>query len=218
MTAKALTASGTERSQEGAALLGRLGIRPALDTQFLPYLCHFQKYALLTAIAVNMPICLPLLGVSFFFLYNREKLYHSASLVIDNYINGCYARRLPQTSEGTVYRMFSLIDQLAAMLRAQNETAQKSKTFLRDTISDISRQLRTPLAALSMYQEIMENEYDTPAVVQNSAAKTGLALRHMEELIPTCCPVIPHGHTRPSAQQTPCDLSLIFLPIPLTAH
>lgn len=181
--AKALTASGTERSQEGAALLGRLGIRPALDTQFLPHLCHFQKCALRTAIAVSLPICLLLLGVSFFFLYHREKLYHGASLVIDNYINGCYTRRLPQTSEGTVYRMFSLVDQLAAMLRAQNETAQKSKTFLRDTISDISHQLRTPLAALSMYQEIMENEYDTPAVVQNFAAKTGLALRRMEQLI-----------------------------------
>lgn len=57
------------------------------------------------------------------------------------------------------------------------------KLFLKNTISDISHQLKTPLAALSMYQEIMENEYDTPAVIQNFTAKTGLALKRMEQLI-----------------------------------
>ena len=34
-----------------------------------------------------------------------------------------------------------------------------------------------------MYQEIMENEPDKPAVIQQFAAKTGLALKRMEQLI-----------------------------------
>lgn len=69
------------------------------------------------------------------------------------------------------------------MLQAQNDTERASKIFLRNTISDISHQLKTPLAALSMYQEIMENEPDQPDVIREFTAKTGTALRRMEQLI-----------------------------------
>ena len=46
------------------------------------------------------------------------------------------------------------------MLKAKSETEHKTKEFLKSTISDISHQLKTPLAALMMYQEIIEAEPD----------------------------------------------------------
>lgn len=181
--AQALTATDAVHSHRGLELLQKIGIRPALETQFLPHLQCFQRHAVRAVLAVLFPICLLLLGGSFLFFYRRETLYRRASSVIDDYLDGCYTTRLPQTDEGAIYRLFASIDRLATMLQAQNEVEQKSKIFLRNTISDISHQLKTPLAALSMYQEIMENEYDTPAVIQKFATKTGLALRRMEQLI-----------------------------------
>lgn len=181
--ARALTAPDAARNGEGVLLLLKTGIRPSLETQLLPSLHHFQKRAICTALAIFLPVCLLLASVSLLFLSRRDRLYRRALAVIDNYIGGCYTSHLPQNSEGTVYRMFSSIDRLATMLQAQNEAQQRTKIFLKNTISDISHQLKTPLAALSMYQEIMENEYDAPAVIQNFAAKTGLALKRMEQLI-----------------------------------
>lgn len=181
--AKALTNSDTTPSREGTDLLLKLGIRPSLDAQFLPHLDVFQKHARYSSLAVLLPVCLLLLAISLLFLHKRELLYHQAFSVIDNYIDGDYSCRLPQTDEGAVYQLFAAVDRLATMLQAQNETEQKSKIFLKNTISDISHQLRTPLAALSMYQEIMENEPDHPAVIQKFTAKTGLALSRMEQLI-----------------------------------
>lgn len=181
--AKALTNSDTTPSQEGTVLLLKLGIRPSLDAQFLPHLDVFQKHARYSSLAVLFPVCLLLLAISLLFLHKRELLYHQAFSVIDNYIDGDYSCRLPQTDEGAVYQLFAAVDRLATMLQAQNETEQKSKIFLKNTISDISHQLRTPLAALSMYQEIMENEPDHPAVIQKFTAKTGLAISRMEQLI-----------------------------------
>lgn len=181
--AKALTSNDTPPSQEVTDLLLKLGIRPSLDAQFLPHLDVFQKHARYSSLAVLFPVCLLLLAISLLFLHKRELLYRHAFSVIGNYIDGDYSCRLPQTDEGAVYQLFAAVDRLATMLQAQNETEQKSKIFLKNTISDISHQLRTPLAALSMYQEIMETEPDHPAVIQKFTAKTGLALSRMEQLI-----------------------------------
>lgn len=181
--AKALTAEDTAQTSEGTALLRKLGIRPSLDAQFLPHLDAFQKYTRHFALIALLPVCFLLLGISLFFLHKRDRLYRQAFSIIDNYIGGDYSRRLPQTEEGAVYQLFSSVDRLATMLQAQNETEYRSKVFLRNTISDISHQLRTPLAALSMYQEIMENEPGHPAVIQKFTVKTELALNRMEQLI-----------------------------------
>lgn len=181
--ANALTSTEEEHSHKGLAFLRKIGIRPDLETQFLPHLHYFQRHAIVSAFIILFPVCLLLLCGSFLFLDHQENLYRHAIVVIDHYIDECYTERLPQTNEGSIYRLFSSVDRLATMLQAQNETEQKTKTFLRNTISDISHQLKTPLAALSMYQEIMEKEYDSPAVIQNFATKTGLALKRMEHLI-----------------------------------
>ena len=69
------------------------------------------------------------------------------------------------------------------MLQAQKETEHKTKEFLKSTISDISHQLKTPLAALMMYEEIIETEPDNAATVKEFSAKIGNALKRMEQLI-----------------------------------
>lgn len=184
--ARALTASGRADavcSQKGFELLQKIGIRPALETQLLPHLHNFQKRSVCSALIAFLPPAILLPSVGFLFFAHRETLYRRALSVINGYIDGLYMEHLPQTGEGTVYRMFASVDRLATMLQAQNETEKNTKIFLKNTIADISHQLKTPLAALSMYQEIMENEYDTPAVIQNFAVKTGIALKRMEHLI-----------------------------------
>lgn len=58
------------------------------------------------------------------------------------------------------------------MLQAKNETDHKTKEFLKNTISDISHQLKTPLAALMMYQEIIETEPDNADTVREFSKKS----------------------------------------------
>ena len=54
---------------------------------------------------------------------------------------------------------------------------------MKATISDISHQLKTPLSALMMYQEIIESEPDNPDTVKEFSVRTGTALKRMEQLI-----------------------------------
>lgn len=207
--AEALTSTNAERTPEGSDLLRQLGLRPTLDTLFLPQLGGFRRDARRSALIAVLPVCGCLLGVSLLFLHGRESLYRDASSVVDRYIDGDYSCRLPQNDEGAVYRLFFSIDRLATMLQAQNESEQKSRVFLRDTISDISHQLKTPLAALSMYQEIMENEPDHPAVIQQFAAKTGLALKRMEQLIQSMLKITKLDAGNIVFEKQPCNLSAL---------
>ena len=60
---------------------------------------------------------------------------------------------------------------------------KRQKSFLKNTISDISHQLKTPLSALMMYQEIIENEPENFETVKEFSLKIGTALKRMEQLI-----------------------------------
>ena len=52
---------------------------------------------------------------------------------------------------------FALLS-LAAVLNAQAENEGRSRAFLKETISDISHQLKTPLAALNIYNGLLQEE------------------------------------------------------------
>lgn len=117
------------------------------------------------------------------FFWQQKRLYEQAETIIQNYINGDYSYHLPQNSEGAVFQLFGQIEQLATMLQAKNETEHNTKEFLKSTISDISHQLKTPLAALTMYHEIIESEPDNLETVKEFSGKIGIALKRMEQLI-----------------------------------
>ena len=200
----------TEHLQEGSELLSKLGLVPTLETKFLPHLHTFSVHAGYHALALLLPACLLLLGGSLFFLLKRDNLYQQALSTIDHYIDGDYSRSLPQENEGTIYQMFSCADRLATMLQAQKESEEKSKIFLRNTISDISHQLKTPLAALSMYQEIMADESDHPDVIEKFASKTGRAINRMEQLIQSLLKITRLDTGSITFEKQPCRLSTLL--------
>lgn len=173
----------TEISEDGRSLLAAAGLGKQAETNLRPFLNQFQQSTLcLTLCAVMLLLFVLVIGM-FVFFWKRKRLYQQADKVLTNYINGDYSCHLPQNYEGGIFQIFSSVEQLATMLQSKNETEHKAKEFLKDTISDISHQFKTPLAALAMYQEIIENEPDNAETVKQFAAKMGISLKRMEQLI-----------------------------------
>ncbi len=175
--------SSTDTSAAGVEFLNNLGINQNTLSSLLPHFSQFQYHFLF--MSLGGCICLTIvLGIGIIsFLWIRNTLYQQAEKIIDNYIHGDYSHHLPQDSEGEIFHLFASIEQLATMLQAKNESEHKTKEFLKNTISDISHQLKTPLAALEMYQEIMEAEPDNAETVKEFSKKIGTALKRMEQLI-----------------------------------
>lgn len=179
----AVAITSEESNKTGADFLMTIGRTQNSAVSFTPFLHQFQKTIQYSMLLIVFLLSLFLLGGTFFFLWKRESLYQETAAIVKSYINGDYSQHLPQKGEGSIYHVFYLIEQLATMLQAKGEAEHRTKEFLKNTISDISHQLKTPLAALSMYQEIMENEPGNTDVIKEFSRKMGLALTRMEQLI-----------------------------------
>lgn len=179
----AVAFTNTDISDDGRSLLAAAGLGKQSESSMRPYFNQFQRSAFCTMLCTVLFFLFVLAIGIFIFFWKRKRLYQQADKILLNYINGDYSCHLPQNYEGAIYQVFSSIEQLATMLQSKNETERKAKEFLKGTISDISHQLKMPLAALTMYQEIIESEPENAETVKQFAAKMGISLKRMEQLI-----------------------------------
>ncbi len=127
-------------------------------------------------------------------LARRETAYRRATEVIEGFLKGDFGKHLPTGEPGGYYRLLFAAEELARALQSRNEEERRSKLFLRDMISDISHQLKTPLAALSLYLDIMESEsapdgdaaaQRAPDAVLSFAGRARQSVDRMESLVRT---------------------------------
>lgn len=94
----------------------------------------------------------------FFYFHKEEQILETAVSRIEACLEGDRSSRIDCDSEGEIYKLFHTVNTLAAVLNAHIESEANAREFLKDSISDISHQLKTPLAALGIYMELMQAE------------------------------------------------------------
>lgn len=117
------------------------------------------------------------------YLRKRDRIYTEAIAALEKCGEDDFSLKLPELYDGTLYQLFSRINFMAGMLKTGKETEKKVKEFLKVTVADISHQLKTPLSALSLYQEIIRNEPEQAETVALFAEKSEAALARIEGLI-----------------------------------
>ena len=117
--------------------------------------------------------------------YFREqnRIMEEASSVITEYLSGNLKARIPCEEEGELYRLFHEVNSLAAVLNAKMEKERSSREFLKNTISDISHQLKTPLAALNIYNGLLQGETENLPELNEFAVLSEKELERIETLV-----------------------------------
>lgn len=175
--------TNTKVTPEGILFLQQINHTQDTPIQFLPIISQATTSTFLFTLLWVLIFSIILLIGSTIFLIRRENLYLKANSIIMKFANGNFQEHLPRNKTGSLYQLFASVDQLAMALESKSEAERKSKEFLKDTISDISHQLKTPLTALNMYTEIIRGESGNVKVVQEFSQKSLLSLARMEQLI-----------------------------------
>lgn len=124
--------------------------------QFL-LLSLFHTYSGIILITTLM-FFLAILYLCLLYFIKQQRKIESAEQHINDFLSGNVDSRINSNEEGSLCKLFHAINTLAVSLNAHIENEKKYKEFLKNTISDISHQLKTPLSALYIYNEIIQSE------------------------------------------------------------
>lgn len=122
-------------------------------------------------------------GILFCYFQRQSALLEQAVQQIQSCLDGNPDARLGCDREGELYRLFHSVNALAAVLSAHADNEQREKHFLKNTIADISHQLKTPLAALNIYNGLLQDEAVSPSEVKEFADLSEQELDRIETLV-----------------------------------
>ena len=145
---------------------------------------HFEfKNAGLYILICSACMVFAILIIMYQYFREQNKIIENAEAQITDYIAGKQTARIACDDEGELYKLFHKVNALVSILNAQAKNELQAKEFLKNTISDISHQLKTPLAALNIYNGIMQSEAVSLSEIQEFANLTEQELDRIETLV-----------------------------------
>lgn len=102
--------------------------------------------------------CIIFIGIHFISTYKRYIHIAGLSHEIDKILHNSSKFDLNRFSEGELAILHSEIYKMTIRLREQADILKKDKTYLADSIADISHQIRTPLTSINLIASFLSDE------------------------------------------------------------
>lgn len=186
MSISAFTAKKSNNDiANGRKVLTSIGYDEATSLELLPIVVSYRDK---TMFSLFLLVLLAFGAIYFFVAIYLQKQYKdmaNAERSIHEFLNGNTMSRIESEETGDWYSLFHEINELASILSAHAENEKQTKEFLQDIISDVSHQIKTPLSALKMYQEIMDSRSTDAKAVSSFSKKSLRDIKRMEDVIYT---------------------------------
>lgn len=114
------------------------------------------------------------------YIWNTQKRYREIKRLND-YLSricaGIYDLDVQDNAEGELSVLKNNLYKMMLLLRSQNDSLRKDKTYLAASLADISHQLKTPLTSITVMCDLLKNETDEANrkrfadIIENQAAK-----------------------------------------------
>lgn len=137
----------------------------------------------LAMLFLSLLAALCILGVCFLYFRKQNQIMEEAVSQINLYLSGNTDIRIDCDKEGSLYKLFHSVNTLATALNAHAVKEQKVKEFLKGTISDISHQLKTPLATLTIYNGLLQDKPEDIDAIKEFAVKSEKEIERIEMLV-----------------------------------
>ena len=166
----------------GQEILKSYGYKKELDKNLHPVLkdINLPLFMVLMIIFSGIPLLL-IIGGEYKKIYkNVQDVYNAAEKVVE----GDFGVYLTEEGEGDFNILNHQFNQMANRLENSLDTLKREKVFLKNMISDISHQLKTPLSSLIVINDILsEDENMSPDIRNDFLSRERIQLERMEWLI-----------------------------------
>lgn len=151
---------GAERNEviAGKRILAQYGYSEAMSVKDNPVLSGISWPIMTTALVLMfiIPLMLLLLG-EYRRLFGKIRTVAAAA---EEVVERHFDKPLPENAEGDFGALGRSFNTMAGRLQNSLEQLKLEKSFLRNLLSDISHQLKTPMASLIIFNENLLNEPD----------------------------------------------------------
>lgn len=148
-----------------------------------PSLNSFSRsftYKIVLWFALIIFITYIIMYINFKSFYKRAEIFTKAS---EDIMEGHFNKFIDENKEGDFHVLSYKFNLMSNRLEESLLNLKKEKVFLKNIISDISHQLKTPLSSLIMFNELMKNEHMPLEHRKNFLNLSDEQLRRMEWLI-----------------------------------
>ena len=128
-------------------------------------------------------MAIAILIICYGYFKEQHRIIETAAEQIMAYIAGDQNAHIECNDEGELNILFHKVNSLVSILNAHAENELKAKEFLKKTISDISHQLKTPLAALNIYNGILQGEGENLPTIREFTNLSEQELDRIETLV-----------------------------------
>lgn len=185
-TISAFTAGKSKKDiEQGRKAMAAIGYSEKTDILLLPSVLNYRNQVMLILFCALLFIFSAVYSFIFIYLNQQHKVLEDARASIQDLLNGNTMSRIDSEQIGEWYSFFHEVNELSAILSAHAENEKQMKEFLQDIISDVSHQLKTPLSALKMYYEIINDNVANTETVNNFSGKSLREIKRIEDVIYT---------------------------------
>jgi signal transduction histidine kinase len=174
--------STSEQTEAGRKIAEQYGLTPALGSRLSPV---FDRYSVSTWIWLGSGLILlvSVLGVLIFLEYRRQLVeIRKLAISLENTVKHNEPMSFRLYGEGEVGLLASSVQELAIRLQETIGQLHRDKDFLKDTVADISHQLKTPLSSLIIYIDLLREGNVDPASAREFLETCRRELDRMEWL------------------------------------
>lgn len=169
----------------GSNILASIGYDESTSIQLLPAVLSYRNRTMLCLSFLLFLIFGTVYIFLFFYLYRQHKAIQKAENSIREFLDGNTMSRIESVQTGDWYSFFHEVNELSSILSAHAENEKQTKEFLQDIISDVSHQIKTPLSALKMYQEIIDSRCADTETVSSFSQKSLREIKRIEDVVYT---------------------------------
>ncbi len=169
--------------QTGKALLEQSGYKDSIQLHLIPDLNEIYTTNVITNLLFFIVIGLAVLSAVYLFLRAHYEAIDHYTDTVNKIKDGEISVRLEDSEEGSLPKLAASINSLTASLHTHIEKERHSRTFLKDILTNVSHQLKTPLSALMLYNEIMKDENTNNETVANFLNKSEAEIERTQTLV-----------------------------------